>query len=232
MSFGKLIICGNHTGNVADVPARTITAIRNTKNIFFDHLPSFNEDIILKYQIDITDKNIFEVGNIFQEEITAGMIKESLLNEEDAVFICDTGLPGFADKGVNIINLIHDAGIEVEVVSGPSILSSAIAVAGIPSNGNHICGLSVFDFDADKRSEALRVIQSFPGTTVVLDYPENIYEDLEILFGFGLNNRMAAICINVGMDSQKILRGTVSELLKSKLAISNCYTSIAIQGSE
>ena len=146
MRPGTLIVCANHIGNILDVPPRTIEKIRQTKHIFCDHLETFDQDIAIPYKIDMNDKIIFEVGidENGEENNTVKAALSVLQKGKDIVFISDNGLPGFADRGTRIIDIVYQNNIPVEIIPGPSIVSAAVAVAGIPSSSSDVLFISFF----------------------------------------------------------------------------------------
>ena len=232
MRPGTLIVCANHIGNILDVPSRTIEKIRQTEHIFCDHLDTFNRDIAIPYKINMNDKTIFEVGidENGEENSTVKAALSVLEKGKNIVFISDNGLPGFADRGTRIIDIIHNNNIPVEIVPGPSIVSAAIAVAGIPSSSD-VLFVSFFDSNEKEKLNKLELIKDFDASIVFLDFPENmqwLINSIEKIIG---EKRLAALCINVGLEPQKIIRKEVFLFKEDFPDLTGNYVTLVLEGS-
>jgi len=233
MRPGTLIICANHIGNILDVPPRTIEKIRQTKHIFCDHLDTFNRDIAIPYTINMNDKTVFEFGinKNDQENNTIKTALSFLQKGEDVVFISDHGLPGFADRGTRIIDIIHNNNIPVEIVPGPSIVSAAVAVAGIPSSSSDVLFVSFFESNEKEKREKLNLIKDLDASIVFLDFPENmewLINTIEEVVG---RYRLAALCINVGLETQRIIKKEIFLFKKDFPDLRDSYVTLVLEGS-
>jgi 16S rRNA (cytidine1402-2'-O)-methyltransferase len=233
MRPGTLIVCANHIGNILDVPPRTIEKIRQTRHIFCDHLEIFNKDITIPYKINMDDKVVFEVGidENGQENTTVKTALSVLQQGKDIVFISDNGLPGFADRGTRIIDVIHRNGISVEIIPGPSIVSAAIAVAGIPSSSSDVLFVSFFESNEKEKLNKLEIIKDLDASIVFLDFPENmewLINAIEKVIG---RYRLAALCINVGLESQKIIKKEVFSFKDNFPKLKDRYVTLVLEGS-
>jgi 16S rRNA (cytidine1402-2'-O)-methyltransferase len=233
MRPGTLIVCANHIGNILDVPPRTIEKIRQTKHIFCDHLKTFNQDIVIPYKIDMDDKIIFEVGidENGEENNTVKAALSVLQKGKDIVFISDNGLPGFADRGTRIIDIVYKNNISVEIIPGPSIVSAAVAVAGIPSSSSDVLFISFFESNEKEKLNKLELIKDFDGNIVFLDFPENmewLINRIEKVVG---KYRSAALCINVGLETQRIIRRELFLFRENFPNLKHQYVTLVLEGS-
>lgn len=231
MSLGKLTIAANHSGDPSDIPAKTIQAIKNTKHIFCDHLWLFKKDVVNFHSIDISDKTITEIGHISNENDIAKTAIEILKAGEDIVFITDHGLPGFADKGVIAIGAVYSQGVDIKIIPGPTVAGLAIAIAGISSTAEEYYAMSVFDYEFDSKVKKFEKLKDFASNMVVLCHPEEVVENLKIAAEVFSSSRWAAICIDIGLNTQKIIRGSIEELQKHNLELEDCATCIVFQGN-
>jgi 16S rRNA (cytidine1402-2'-O)-methyltransferase len=231
VSLGKLIIAANHSGDPSDIPAKTIQAIKETKHIFCDHLWLFKKDVVNFHSIDISDKAITEVGHLTAENDIANLIIEVLKAGQDVVFITDHGLPGFADKGVIAIGGVYSQGVDIKIIPGPTIAGLAIAIAGISSTAEEYYAMSIFDYEFSNKVKKFEKLKDFPSNMVVLCHPEEVAENLNIASEIFSSSRWAAVCIDIGLNTQKIIRGSIGELQKHNLNLEDCATCIVFQGS-
>ena len=231
MRTGTLIVCANHIGNILDIPQRTIEKIRQTKHIFCDHFNEFNKDILIPFGIDKKDKVIVETGPIENDLEILNQALSILKNGQDVVFLSDNGMIGFADKGTRIIDMIHKNKILVEVISGPSIVSSAVAVAGIASSASDVLFMSFFDYNKDQKLKKLQNIKNLDAVIVILDFPENMKSLFEIIEKSIDGQRLSALCINIGLESQKIIRKKIFLFNQDFPELKDCSVTLVLEGS-
>jgi 16S rRNA (cytidine1402-2'-O)-methyltransferase len=232
VSKGKLIVCSNHTGNLDDIPSRTIETIKKNKHIFCEYFYRLKQDILDYHQIDLKDKEIIE----FQENSEYKALALSILSSgNNLVFISEHGLPGIADDGLWIIDFVYNNGYDVEIIPGPSIFPTALAFSGIPSQSTDIYFLQLFGRSEKDKRRRIKEISNIDTTIVVLDFSYEI-EKLISIFNEELDgDRIAALCINIGMPGQKIIRESLSELKNKKLSLKEnykdiiCVTTLVIQ---
>jgi 16S rRNA (cytidine1402-2'-O)-methyltransferase len=232
VSKGKLIVCSNHTGNLDDIPLRTIEAIKKNKHIFCEFFYRLKQDILDHHQIELKDKEIIE----FQENSEHKALALSILsNGNNLVLISEHGLPGVADDGLWLIDFVYNNGYDVEIIPGPSILPTALAFSGIPSQSTDIYFLQLFGRSEKDKRRRIKEISNIDTTIVVLDFSYEI-EKLISIFNEELDgDRIAALCINIGMPGQKIIRESLSKLKNKKLSLKEnykdiiCVTTLVIQ---
>lgn len=72
--------------------------------------------------------------------------------------LSDAGLPAVADPGAALVAAAHAAGIEVEVLSGPSSLTLALAASGL--NGQRFAFEGYLPQQADERGKRVRELEA------------------------------------------------------------------------
>jgi 16S rRNA (cytidine1402-2'-O)-methyltransferase len=179
------------------------------------------------------DKVVFEVGidENGEENNTVKAALSVLQEGKDIVFISDNGLPGFADRGTRIIDIVYENNIPVEIIPGPSIVSASIAVAGIPSSSSDVLFISFFDSNEKEKLNKLKLIKDFDASIVFLDFPENmkwLIDNIEKIIG---EKRLAALCINIGLEPQKIIRKEISLFKKDFPDLTDNYVTLVLEGS-
>lgn len=127
--MGKLIVVGTPIGNLEDITIRALKTLRSVDLILAEDtrrtMVLLNKYRIKKPLLSFTEKN------------SKRRIKEvlPLLKEGKIVaLVSDAGMPVISDPGYNLIEECWKNGIEVDVVPGPSALTSAVAVSGFPGS--------------------------------------------------------------------------------------------------
>src|SRR5260221_3679007 len=58
----------------------------------------------------------------------------ALASGQDVLLVTDAGMPGISDPGYRLVRDALDAGITVTVLPGPSAVTAAVAVSGLPTD--------------------------------------------------------------------------------------------------
>ena len=107
------------------------------------------------------------------ERAAAARIVELLVSGQSVALISDAGTPTVSDPGARIVRAVHDAGLLVTPIPGPSAAISALSVAGFEGP---------FEFrgflppKSAARRARLRELKALPRTLVLYEAPHRIVE--------------------------------------------------------
>ena len=68
------------------------------------------------------------------EQARAVTLLDKLLAGLDVLLVTDAGMPGVSDPGYRLVAAAAAAGIRVTVLPGPSAVTAALAISGLPSD--------------------------------------------------------------------------------------------------
>lgn len=122
---GRLIVCPTPLGNLGDMTARAIEALRRA-------------DTVCAEDTRVTGKLLSALGirNKLErlDEATmrqrAGALVERMLAGETVAYCSDAGMPGVSDPGMHLVRLAREAGVVVEVLPGPTAAATAYVASG------------------------------------------------------------------------------------------------------
>lgn len=213
MSFGILTIMGNHIGNRLDIPKRLEQSILDNDLIVYEHDETFKNDLAF-LNIKLINDSLWY--NVQEETIIINKIIKQLLLGKNVLFILENGMPGLADPGLNLINQCYKNNIDVKIIPGPSIISVLPAIAGLPNVGTAWTFEECFTNNETEIYEKINNLKDINHNLAILNR-YNTKLILQTMLDIFKEDRMAAICINIGLQDQKIIRGYLSELLNNSI---------------
>jgi 16S rRNA (cytidine1402-2'-O)-methyltransferase len=129
---------------------------------------------------------------------------------QDVLLITDAGLPGVSDPGYRLVSAAAQAGITVTVLPGPSAVTSALVVSGLPSDRFAFEGFP--PRRAGERARRFAELAAEPRTLVFFESPRRVATTVaELAAAFG-QDRPAAVCRELTKIHEEVLRGTLGEL--------------------
>lgn len=129
---------------------------------------------------------------------------------ENIALVSDAGTPLLSDPGFELVSRAAQAGYEVEAIPGPSAITTALAVAGLPTSRFCFEGFLPAR-ERERRTELSRLAHEVR-TLVFFEAPHRIADtlaDLETEFG---GDRQAVVARELTKTHETIYRGTLAEL--------------------
>jgi 16S rRNA (cytidine1402-2'-O)-methyltransferase len=128
----------------------------------------------------------------------------------DVLLIADAGMPGVSDPGYRLVGAAAHAGIRVTVLPGPSAVTAALAVSGLPTD--RFCFEGFPPRGAGARKRRFAELAAEPRTMVFFESRRRVAATLaELATAFGPGRRAVA-CRELTKTHEEIARGTLTEL--------------------
>ncbi len=204
MGAGKLSIVGTPLGNRADLSERARATLQAADAILCE-----DTRVSAKLVSGLCPGTPLERADERTLAARADGIVQRLLAGARLAFVSDAGMPCISDPGGVLVDAALEAGVEVEVVPGPSAVSCAIAASGLA------CPRFLFQGFLPRkgsgRARALGLIASLPAATVVYESPHRVGRTLDDVAAV-LPTRRMALCRELTKLHEEVLRGTAAEL--------------------
>jgi 16S rRNA (cytidine1402-2'-O)-methyltransferase len=134
----------------------------------------------------------------------------SLRQGQDVLLVSDAGMPAISDPGYRLVAAAAEAGARVRVLPGPSAVTAALAVSGLPSD--RFCFEGFPPRKAGERSRRFAELAAERRTLVFFEAAKRTGVTLnELAAAFGAGRR-AVVCRELTKTHEEIRRGTLSEL--------------------
>jgi 16S rRNA (cytidine1402-2'-O)-methyltransferase len=140
---------------------------------------------------------------------TPALVAE-LLAGQDVLLVTDAGMPGVSDPGYRLISAAAQAGVRVTVLPGPSAVTTALVISGLPADRFVFEGFP--PRRAGERARRFAELAAERRTVIFFESPRRVGETLaDLARAFGAD-RLAAVCRELTKIHEEVLRGSLAEL--------------------
>ena len=202
---GRLYVVGTPIGNLEDISERAISTLRSVDLVAAEDTRRTGR-LLAHLGIKKKMRSLFE-GN---ERVRTRELLEQLREGAQIALVSDAGMPGVSDPGYRLVHACADEGIDVRVVPGPSAVTAALVVSGLP--------VERFVFEAflprraGERRARLRAMAHDPRTVVLFESPLRLATLLrDVLVELG--DRRIAVCRELTKLHEEVVRGRVAEVI-------------------
>lgn len=198
---GKLTVCPTPIGNLGDISTRARDALANADMVACEDTRRTGRLFEL---LELKPPRLvsYHEGN---EADRARELAQVIERGDHVVLVSDAGTPGISDPGYRLIRACIDRDLEIEVLPGPSAVTTALVASGLPSHRWRFIG-----FLPRRAGELERVLQS-PETLIAFESPRRLPESLQALATLA-PDRPAAVCRELTKLHEEVARGTLGEL--------------------
>ncbi|MCX7797445.1 MAG: 16S rRNA (cytidine(1402)-2'-O)-methyltransferase [Melioribacter sp.] len=200
----EIFVIATPIGNLSDITLRALEILKQVDfvvcedtrvtKILFDH-----------YNI----KKRFVVVNAKNEARQVNEIIKEIKKGNSCALVSDAGTPLISDPGSKLINEAIKNEIKIIPVPGPSAITAALSVSGLPSSSFVFEG---FLPQKKGRQKKLSELSNEKRTIVLFESPYRIQNLLEELNKY-MPERQVIVCRELTKKFEEIWRGTPNKLL-------------------
>jgi 16S rRNA (cytidine1402-2'-O)-methyltransferase len=205
--MGTLYIVGTPIGNLEDISPRALDVLRRVHLIASENPPR-TQRLLARYDIQTPMMRYTDAYQRKKRQRSAAVLEA--LQEGDVALVSEAGMPGLADPGFELIAAAQRQGVRIVPVPGPTALSAALSVAGIPAE--RFTFLGFLPRGSSARRSLLASLVDSPFAIVAYESPHRLLDTLAILRELFGERPMAAAC-ELTKLYEETLRGTASDLL-------------------
>jgi len=205
MSQAGLYVVATPIGNLEDITYRAVRLLSEADLIAAEDT-RHSRVLLSHYNI----KTPLQALHEHNEEQLEDYILGRVTNGEAIALISDAGTPLISDPGYRLVRAAREAGLPVYSVPGPSALTAALSVAGLPPDR------FVFEgFLPSKSTARKKRLQALGRETRTLLFYESSHrieaaiEDMKDVFE---GQRMAAVCRELTKKFETVLRAPLVEI--------------------
>ena len=204
---GRVILAGTPLGNVRDASPRLGDALATAAVIAAEDTRRVRR---LCADLGVTPRGrvvSFFDGN---EQHRVPELLDVLSEGHDVLVVTDAGMPSISDPGYRLVAAAVASGVAVTTLPGPSAVTAALAVSGLPVH--RFCFEGFLPRKAGDRRRLLDSLAAEQRTMVFFEAPHRLAATLaDLADAFG-PDRPAAVCRELTKTYEQVRRGTIGEL--------------------
>ncbi|WP_273229635.1 16S rRNA (cytidine(1402)-2'-O)-methyltransferase [Kosmotoga pacifica] len=207
---GKLWVVSTPIGNLEDITFRAVRVLKEVSVILAEDTRRTRN--LLK-SLEIEGKRLISFNTQNQDRRVP--LALSILEEgKDIALVSDAGTPVVSDPGSKLISKCQEQRIEVDLVPGPSAVTSAVALSGFP--GSHFVFFGFLPRGKNRRRLFRKIADGLYDSALVVFFesPQRLKDSLQDWLEI-VGDRECFIARELTKLHQELRRGKVSEVLDS-----------------
>ncbi len=203
-----LVLAGAPLGQAADASPRLAAALAAAEVVAA-------EDTRRLYRL-CADLGVTLTGRVVSyfegnEQQRTPALLEALRAGQRVVLVTDAGMPTVSDPGYRLVAAAAAEDLPVTCVPGPSAVTTALAVSGLPTD--RFCFEGFLPRKAGERRARLSALQAEPRTSVLFEAPHRLADALADMVAVLGPERRAVVCRELTKTYEEVVRGTLAELV-------------------
>lgn len=208
MSGGRLSVVGTPIGNLGDLSARAADVLTTVDAVICEDSRRTGR-LLSHLGARSGGRPALVVANEHTEVPRLGQILDRLAAGEHLALVTDAGMPTISDPGRHIVAAAVQHGHPVEIVPGPTAVSSALALSGLAT------GRYVFEGFLPRkgrdRADRLALVAAEERAVVIYESPNRVLATLADLAGVCGGGRRVAVARELTKLHEEVVRGTLAE---------------------
>ena len=204
---GTVILAGTPLGQPGDASTRLRDALGTAPVIAAEDTRR-----LLRLCRDLDVRPTGRIVSFFDgnESARVPQLIAELLDGSDVLVVTDAGMPSVSDPGYRLVVAALAAGVAVTSLPGPSAVTTALAVSGLPVD--RFCFEGFLPRKSGERRRLLAELADDRRTMVFFEAPHRLAASLtDLAAAFG-PEREAAVCRELTKTYEQVRRGTLAEL--------------------
>ena len=204
---GRLYLVGTPIGNLGDLTERARETLAEVDLVAAEDTRRTGK-LLAHLGIKARMVSLFE-GN--ERERTERLLGE-LRGGAQVALVSDAGMPSVSDPGFRLVRACAAEGIDVRVVPGPSAVTAALAISGLPTDRWAFEGF--LPRKVGERRARLRDLAGDSRTLVLFESSRRLVATLRDVLN-ALGDREVAVARELTKLHEEVVRGPVSQVLEA-----------------
>lgn len=205
---GTLSVVATPIGNLGDITLRAVETLKEA-----DAIACEDTRVTAKLLARFDISKPLLIYHAQSGRLAANRILALLAEGKRVALVTDAGTPGISDPGSALVSLVKERlgeDVRIEAIPGPSALTAALSIAGIPTNEFIFIG---FLPHKKGRQTAFKEIAEESRTVVFYESPHRIMKALESLAQTLPESRRVVVLRELTKIHESVVAGTAAEVL-------------------
>ena len=207
MSQAGLYVVATPIGNLEDISYRAVSLLAGA-NLIAAEDTRHSRVLLSHYNITTPMQALHE----HNEAQATPRILERIGKGETIALISDAGTPLISDPGYRLVRAAREAGLPVYSVPGPSAVTAALSIAGLPPDRFAFEGF--LPSKAVARKKRLEGLCHEPRTLVFFESSHRIEATIKEMAAVFGDQRLGAMCRELTKKFETVLRAPLAEIVK------------------
>jgi 16S rRNA (cytidine1402-2'-O)-methyltransferase len=205
MSESAVFLVGTPIGNLDDLSPRAIETL-GVVDVVYAEDTRRTVGLFRRFAITTPLRSLHE----HNEAARAQEILERLRSGQNCALVTDAGAPAVSDPGARLVRAVTEAGFKVLAVPGPSAVTAAVGLSGLPADRFTFLGFP--PRKGRDRTNWLEQSAASPITVVAFEAPGRVAALLADWLAAGLGDRACCVCREITKLHEESRQGTVASL--------------------
>ena len=201
---GRLYVVATPIGNLGDLSHR-VTQTLSSVDLIACEDTRHTKKLCRHLNITTPLVSYFREKEHEKSEVLLGMLQAG----KQIALVSDAGTPAICDPGAVLVKKARNAGIDIEAVSGPSALATALSIAGLTQS--HFFFGGFLPANSSERRRFIKEVAALPFPLIFFESPHRVcasLNDMETVLG----NRQAQLFRELTKIHEECLEGSLSVL--------------------
>lgn len=201
-----LYVVGTPIGNLQDLSHRAESVLRSVSVIACEDT-RVTKKLLVYYDISTPTTSIHHHSTTVELDHLLDRIEQG----NDVAVVTDAGMPGVSDPGGKLIAQAVERNISVESVPGPSALTTAVSLSGVPTDKFLFLG---FLPHKKGRQTLFKRIAVTEEAVVLYESPHRLLKTLQSLSAALPAERQVIVCRELTKIHESVVRGSAESVLR------------------
>ncbi|HET8641519.1 MAG TPA: 16S rRNA (cytidine(1402)-2'-O)-methyltransferase [Pseudonocardiaceae bacterium] len=202
-----LVLAATPLGNVGDASARLRDSLASADIVAAEDTRRLRT-LAAALGVTVTGRVVSHYDAVEAARLPA--LLDAVRAGQTVLVLTDAGMPTVSDPGYRLVSACAEAGLPVTCLPGPSAVTTALAVSGLPTE--RFCFEGFAPRKPAERRRWLSALAAEPRTAVFFEAPHRLASCLADAAGVLGGARPAAVCRELTKLHEEVLRGTLAQL--------------------
>ena len=202
---GTLFLCATPIGNLKDMTPRVVETLGQVDVIAAEDTRN-SIKLLNHFEIKTPMTSYHEYNKVEKAKQLVGQLQAGT----NIALLTDAGTPAISDPGEVLVQMCHEAGVQVTSLPGPAACITALTLSGLSTR--RFCFEGFLPSEKKEKLEILEELKEETRTMILYEAPHHLVRTLEELYQT-LGNRRITLCRELTKKFETVIPTTLEAAL-------------------